>query len=339
MTSRNVTITLFVSRFAVLATIALASSGWKAALGQTPENEVSANQEVVVVVALLQMDAKGNDQQANLDKGDRFCREAAAKGADVALMPEMWNIGYTRFAPDDEAARQSFWDQAVSKESSWVQHFRQLADELDMAIGVTYEQAWDPLPRNAITIYDRHGQEVVTYAKVHTSDFKAMERNMTPGDDFYVGPLDTAKGVVQVGAMICFDREQPESARLLMLKGAELVLTPNCCGLDELRLQQFRIRAWENVMGVAMTNYAAPYQNGHSVAYASNGNCLQMAGEQEGVYLARFDLTAIRKARRKSIYGNAYRRPHRYQLLSSPEKQETWSRIDGIGQPYDGNSR
>jgi len=38
--------------------------------------------------------------------------------------------------------------------------------------------------------------------------------------------------------MICFDREQPESARILMLKGAESILTPNACGLDELRLDQ-----------------------------------------------------------------------------------------------------
>ncbi len=49
-----------------------------------------------------------------------------------------------------------------------------------------------------------------------------MERNLTPGEDFYVTDLDTARGPVRVGAMICYDREFPESARLLMLKGAEL---------------------------------------------------------------------------------------------------------------------
>ncbi len=292
-----------------------------------------------VIVALLQMDPKGNDQQANLEKADVFCRDAAAKGADIALMPEMWNIGYTRFKPGDEADRRAFWNQAASKDGPWVQHFRRLADDLDMAIGVAYEQQWDPLPRNALTIYDRHGQEVLTYAKVHTSDFKAMERNMTPGNDFFVGPLDTAAGTIQVGAMICFDREQPESARILMLKGAELILTPNCCGLDDLRLQQFRIRAWENVLGVAMANYPKPYQNGHSVAYGSSGDCLVMAGEEEGVYLAKFDMKAIRKRRAKSIHGHAYRRPHKYQLLTSPEKDSVWRRSDGIGQVYDGNRR
>ena len=60
------------------------------------------------------------------------------------------------------------------------------------------------------------------YAKVHTCDFGA-ERALTPGDGFYVTELDTACGLVRVGAMICYDREFPESARILMLKGAELI--------------------------------------------------------------------------------------------------------------------
>jgi len=304
-----------------------------------PAASAQEKDEFTVVVALLQMDAEGNNQQANLEKADGFCRAAARKCADIALMPEMWNIGYTRFKPGDEADRKAFWDQAVGKDSNWVQHFRKLAEELDMAIGVTYEQAWEPLPRNAITLFDRNGNEVLTYAKVHTSDFKAMERNMTPGDDFYVGDLETGKGTVKVGAMICFDREQPESARILMLKGAELILTPNCCGLDDRRLQQFRIRAWENVLGVAMANYPRPYQNGHSVAFDSGGDCLVMAGEKEGLFLAAFDMNEIRRDRREVIHGNAYRRPHRYKALISPEKDEVWRRIDGIGEIYDATKR
>ena len=64
--------------------------------------------------------------------------------------------------------------------------------------------------------------------KVHTCDFD-MEAALTPGDDFYVCTLDTAKGDVRIGAMICYDREFPESARILMLKGAELILTSNAC--------------------------------------------------------------------------------------------------------------
>lgn len=292
-----------------------------------------------LAVALLQMDAADNDQAANLEKADRFCRQAAERGADVALMPEMWNIGYTRFDKDKPGDREAFWKQAVSRKSDWVRHFAGLAKELNMAIAVTYEEAWELWPRNSVTLFDRHGNEVFTYAKVHTCDFQSMEASMTPGKKFHVGELDTEAGPVMIGAMICFDREQPESARILMLKGAELILTPNACTLEELRLDQFKIRAWENVVGVAMANYAKPDLNGHSVAYDAEGKCLVEAGGEEGVFLATFDLDRLRERRSKTIWGNAYRRPHRYAPLTSPEKDPLWNRTDGLGKPFRNEKR
>lgn len=93
------------------------------------------------------------------------------------------------------------------------------AAELEMAIAVTYLEKYKPLPRNTVTVFDRHGRNVLTYAKVHTCDFD-IEKNLTPGDEFYVTELDTENGKVNIGAMICYDREFPESARILMLKGA-----------------------------------------------------------------------------------------------------------------------
>lgn len=292
-----------------------------------------------LIVALLQMEPHGNDQQANFDKAEEFCRRAADMGADIALMPEMWNIGYTRFDDSVPNIRQEFYTWAVSKHSEEIQRFARLADELDMAIGVTYMQAYDPLPRNAITLFDRYGKEVYSYAKVHTSDFKSMECSMTPGDDFYVGELDTRLGPVMVGSMICFDREQPESARILMLKGAELILTPNACRLDDNRIDQFKVRAFENLCGVAMTNYPHGKYKGRSVAFDSEGDCLVEAPAEEGVFLAAFDLEDMRERRRSKIWGNAYRRPHKYDILTSPEKDEVWSRIDGNGNPYDASVR
>jgi predicted amidohydrolase len=195
------------------------------------------------------------------------------------------------------------------------------------------------LPRNTLTLFDRHGKEVFSYAKVHTSDFKPLEASMTPGEEFFVGELDTKVGPVMIGAMICFDREQPESARILMLKGAEIILTPNACKLENMRLDQFKIRAWENVVCTAMANYPSPDQNGRSVAYDASGDCRVLAGKKEGIYVAGFDLDALRELRRTKIWGNAYRRPHRYDLLTAPEKAPVWNRTDGNGQPYDASQR
>ena len=58
-------------------------------------------------VALLQLLAVGNDQEANLLKGDKACREAAGLGADVALFPEMWNVGYYEWATPATALQHS----------------------------------------------------------------------------------------------------------------------------------------------------------------------------------------------------------------------------------------
>ena len=299
----------------------------------------SEDSQRLLTVALLQMRPDSNHVETNLEKAESFCREAATKGADIALMPEMWSIGYTRFDPNKAESKKAFYEDALEKDSPTITHFADLAQELRMAIGVTYLQTLQPLPRNTLTLFDRSGHEVFTYAKVHTSDFKPMEASMTPGEDFYTGVLDTKVGPVRVGVMICFDREQPESARILMLKGAEIILTPNACTLEEMRLDQFKIRAWENQVGVAMANYAEPIQNGHSVAYAPSGKCLVMADDSEGVFIASFDLNDLHERRSKAISGNAYRRPHRYGILSSPEKDEIWRRIDGNGQPYDASKR
>jgi predicted amidohydrolase len=203
-----------------------------------------------------------------------------------------------------------------------------------MAIAITYLERWPGAPRNSVSLIDRHGEIVMTYAKVHTCDFD-LEAACTPGDDFYVCALDTDQGDVRVGAMICFDREFPESARILMLKGAELILTPNACTLEAHRIGQFKARAFENMVGVAMTNYAAPQENGHSVAFDAVAfdededaveTLIVEAGEGEGVYLAQFDMDKIRAYREHETWGNASRKPRRYGLLTSPDVEPPFVR-------------
>ena len=319
-------------------------------------------------VALLQMNSCGTDQEANLAKGEVFCRRAREMGADVALFPEMWNIGYTSFIDAQESpsdlwrapgrwndadardtlargeARARWQEQAVGREDPFIAHYRALAQELGMAIAITYLEKWDGAPRNSVSLIDRRGEIVLTYAKVQTCDFDEPEASCTPGDSFPVCELDTEKGAVRVGAMICHDREFPEIARILMLEGAELILTPNSCELEANRLGQFRARAFENMVGVAMANYAAPQENGHSVAFDgvacdADGNARDTlvveAGESEGVYLARFDVDEIREYRSREVWGNAFRRPHRYGLLTALAVEEPFIRIGPGGEAYD----
>lgn len=289
-------------------------------------------------IALLQLKPKGNDQKANRVIGEAAVRRARERGADIALFPEMWNVGYAEGFDRDREDWQEHWHgQAVAWEGAFVSHFRELARELEMAIGITYLEKWSPAPRNTLTLYDRKGQEVLTYSKLHLCDFFPMERSLTPGEAFPVTTLETAQGPVQVGAMICYDREFPESARTLMLGGAEIVLTPNACGLDERRLGQFQARAFENSMVMVMTNYAEGGSgcNGHSIAYDAEGYLLLEAGGAAGIYLVEVDLDKMRETRRESFWGDAFRRPHRYGALVEQAAQAAFAgRKDGFDQPW-----
>ena len=286
-------------------------------------------------IALLQMTSCGVDQAANLAKGEDFCRRAKALGADLALFPEMWNIGYTFFNPAEPGAQERWAAQAIGVESEFVTHFCQLARELDMAIALTYLERWPGSPRNSLSLIDRHGDLLFTYAKVHSCDFD-VEAALTPGDDWYVATLDTQHGPIDIGAMICYDREFPESARVLMLKGAEVILTPNACELEINRLSQYRARAYENMTALAMTNYAAPQENGHSIGFdgvafddhGSRDMTVIEADGREGVFIAPIDLDRLRAYRAAEGWGNAYRRPSRYSLLTSTEVHAPFFRSD-----------
>jgi N-carbamoylputrescine amidase len=290
----------------------------------------------LVRIALLQMTAFGDDQDANLSKGEAFCRRAKGMGADVALFPEMWNVGYTFYDPSQPNARQVWQAQATGQDDSFFTHFKALAKELNMAIALTYLEKWHGSPRDSVSLIDRHGEIVMTYAKVHTCDFD-REAALTPGEDFHVCTLDTDESEVRIGAMICYDREFPESARILMLKGAELILTPNACTLEDHRIGQFKARAFENMVGVAMTNYAAPQNNGHSVAFdavafdeneGAQETLIIEAGEDEGIYVAEFDIDKIRAYREREVWGNAFRKPRSYGPLTSLEVEYPFLRAN-----------
>lgn len=273
-------------------------------------------------LALLQI-APCSTLEENLEKGLAACRRAKTLGADIALFPEMWSNGYRIYGrPVAE------WkDEAIAADGDFVEAFGCLAKELDMAIGVTLLERWVGGPRNSLVLFDRHGTQKFCYAKVHTCDF-GVERNLTPGEDFCVTTLDTACGPIQVGAMICYDREFPESARLLMLKGAELILVPNACPMEINRLSQLRARAYENMVAIATCNYpgSVPDCNGGSsvfdgVAYlpelsGSRDTCILQAGEAEEVCLASLNLEQLRAYRAEEVHGNAFRRPRLYGLLT-----------------------
>jgi predicted amidohydrolase len=279
-------------------------------------------------VALLQIAAIRNDQDKNLAQGMEACREAKELGADLAVFPELWNMGATP-APLDPEGRRAWIASAIDRESSFVQTFASLARDLEMNIAVTYLEAHKPLPRNTASIINRQGEVVLNYSKVFICDFgkdelgKANPRvadvgcdvNCSPGESFDVCTLEGSDGQISVGAMICADREFPEAATELMLKGAELVIVPNACTWDEIRAASLKTRAFENLLGLAMINYPGP-GNGSSQAHSPVAwragepvdTLIAKAGEQEQILLAAFDMDEIREFRRAEQWRMDYRR-------------------------------
>ena len=272
-------------------------------------------------IALLQLLPEGT-LSGQLKKGKAACMKAKEMGADIALFPEMWSDGYA--LPHDHLELEAL---SIDTDSEFVQDFRCLARELQMAIGISILEKHDPKPLNTITLFDRNGLERLDYSKVHTCDFDA-EKVLSSGDDFYVVDLDIGKDAVKVGSMICFDREFPESARILMLKGAEVILAPNACPMEINRLSALRTRAYENMLAIATCNYpkGQPDCNGHStvfdgVAWIDNepgvrDMCIFEAPEEEGVYLAEIDLDMLRNYREHEVMGNKYRHPDKYGILT-----------------------
>ena len=279
-------------------------------------------------------------QEKNIEIADKACRQAATLGADIALFPEMWNIGYAVYDKGKPNARESWQALAVDNDSAYVRHFVSLARELNMAIAVTYLQKWNPAPRNVVSIISRKGEIVLTYAKVHTCDFWA-EAALTPGDDFPVCELDTKVGPVKVGCMICFDFQFPESAGILMLNGAELILSPVATGLPEIYSDQLKIRAFDNAVAIAATNYANLPFDGNAVAYDAAGYRLvdPVSGGQERLHVVSVNLRELREYRKTTLWGNAYRRPRKYKLLIAEDVAPIFARKDYFGKPFDRGTR
>lgn len=272
-----------------------------------------------IKIAFLQI-LPGKSRDENLSIGRKACIEAKEKGAEIALFPEMWSDGYN--LPQEYTELKKL---AIKKEDDFIKEFRNLASELQIAIGITFLEEHSPKPLNSVIIFDREGKEILHYSKVHTCAFD-LEKVLDGGDNYYTADLDFGRGTVKIGSMICFDREFPESARILMLKGAEIILAPNACPMEINRLATLRTRAYENMVAVATCNYPEghPDCNGRSTLFDGvpwnegevRDMCVFEAPETSGVYVAELDLDSLRTHRSNDIMGDKYRRPDKYNILS-----------------------
>lgn len=292
-------------------------------------------------IALLQLQATYN-QDESLSKGIEYCRKAKKLHADMVVFPEMWNMGYEMLfngelknhinIPDSQI--KTWYDKAISNDSDFIKKYIELAKKEKIAVALTYMERTNEKPKNTVIIIDKNGNIILKYSKVHTVDYK-MESYLQPGNTFETCILDYGHGTVKLGAMICFDRDFPESARILMLKGSEIIIVPNACYMNKIRLEQLKVRAYENMVGIVCVNYAN--MGGKSSAFSpivkdknknEIDNTLLIMNDEENIKVVEYNMNSIRKYRAKEPLGDCYRKPLSYKLLIANTPHEPFIRND-----------
>lgn len=232
---------------------------------------------------------------------------AKAEGAEIVVFPEMFSNGYASFDPANAEAEREWRRAALRVDGRYVAGFREAARANRVYVVTTFLEV-AAAPYNAALLIGPDGETVAHHRKVHICDFDAPEKACGRGTEFAATEIETAGGRVTVGLMICMDREYADRAGTLSAAGAEVILVPNACELardsivGDVRIARLRGRAFETVTGIAVANYPAPKNDGHSVAVGPVGDVLVMADETPSIVHARFDLAAIRRARREDWF-------------------------------------
>jgi len=167
------------------------------------------------------------DRQGNIARADRLVRQAAAQGAQIILLPELFETPY--FCIEQDARHLHL--ARPTAENRAVRHFAAVARELGVVLPVSFFERAGPVYFNSIAILDADGATLGVYRKSHIPNGPGyQEKNyFSPGDSgFRVWNTRFAR----IGVGICWDQWFPESARVMALMGAELFLFPTAIGTE-----------------------------------------------------------------------------------------------------------
>jgi N-carbamoylputrescine amidase len=262
----------------------------------------------IMRLALIQQ-ANTADTAQNLERTIRSIRMAAADGAQVILLQELFNTLYFCTGYDESA-----FVHAESNDSPLLKRMQQLAAELELVIVVPYfEKRAQGIYHNSAVIFDADGQEAAFYRKMHIPDDPGFceKYYFTPGDLGYK-VADTRYG--KIGILICWDQWFPEAARITAMMGADLLVYPTAIGVlateTEAQKTEFR-EAWEMIQrshAIANGCYVAAINRvgtesgttfwGDSFVVGPFGQWVARAGENEEILHAKIDLSTIDEHRR-----------------------------------------
>ncbi|MCQ4022627.1 MULTISPECIES: N-carbamoylputrescine amidase [unclassified Ruminococcus] len=200
-----------------------------------------------VKTAAVQMQCTANIKN-NIEKADSLVRDAAKDGANIILLPELFERQY--FCQERRYEYYAFAKPV--DENDAVMHFKKVAAELAAVIIVSFYERDGNRLFNSVAVIDADGEVLGVYRKTHIPDDHYYQEKFyfIPGDTGFV-TFKTKYATIGVG--ICWDQWFPETARALALNGAELIFYPTAIGSEPI-LECDSMRRWQRCM------------QGHSVA-------------------------------------------------------------------------
>ena len=278
-----------------------------------------------VKVAATQMSCSWNREEV-LDKAEKLVRKAAAEGANIILLQELFETPY--FC---QKQKFEYFDLAKPlSENAAVKRFTVVAKELQVVLPISFYEKAGNTAFNTIAIIDADGTILGTYRKTHIPD------GLPYAEKFYFTPGDTGFKVwktkyADIGVGICWDQWFPEAARSMALLGAELLFYPTAIG-SEPTLNVDSKSHWQhamqghaaaNIMPVIASNRIGTETDdessmtfyGSSFIADQTGTIVEEADrETESVLVHEFDLDAIAQMRREwGVFRD--RRPEMYGTL------------------------
>lgn len=249
------------------------------------------------------------DPQANVRKAARLVRKCAEQQCDLVCLQELFHTTYFCQTTDP-----IFFDWALDRKGDVILQFSELARELEVVLVLPYfEKRAAGLYHNSLVIFDSDGSIAGDYRKAHIPDDPGFYEKyyFTPGEEpFQI--IETSIG--KIGAMICWDQWFPEAARIMTLKGADLLVYPTAIGTLTTESEKDKaefLDAWQTIqrshaiangIPVISVNRVGTENDltfwGHSFVSGPFGQMLVEADETEGIWTTEIDLNQIEEQRR-----------------------------------------
>jgi predicted amidohydrolase len=255
------------------------------------------------LMAALSITPEPWNKEANLQKFIRFARQAASQGAQVIVAPEGYLEGYVGNQGRTPGLEPTSYHARAAEEldGPLLSRVRSLARELHVYLMIGFAEKRQGQVFNTAVMFSPQGGITSHYSKSHTMNDEPFN---TKGSAFPVAQTEFGRW----GTLICFDRQVPEAARILALKGADMIFVPAWGSYGEMNDLLMRVRAYENGVNLAFVHPK------RALLIDAAGNILaQSQGEQDQIVMARFSVSPKRK---HSLL--QYRRPELYQELSRP---------------------